>query len=54
VKLAREDLRHLRAVVRAAWRTAELHGTDRPCDCRVCKAVWDHLVEPRRKEGKRP
>lgn len=48
---AKEDLRNVLAVVRAAYRQAGLHGTDRPCDCVVCRAVWTHIVEPKRRRG---
>jgi hypothetical protein len=48
LRLAREDLRHLRAVVAAAYQQAEDHSVAMPCSCPVCRAVWDHLVMPAR------
>jgi hypothetical protein len=53
LRLAREDLRRLRAVARAAYLQTDAHHVARPCDCHVCKAVWKHLVDPRAAGGSR-
>ncbi len=45
---AKEQLQHLEAVARAAFREADRHSFDRPCSCTLCQAVQVHLVEPKR------